>query len=246
MVIDYSNITYTEPRTHRINAIVVKEIDHEASCERIEHITPCHYGVGADGRIGQYVDEEDVVKFSLLENEDDQHTVFIASTLTDKAKASLTALIADISARNGINEIKYIGNLEALETVTEDVNNLLEDAEVEEVTISTIEYVLPTSMKLRDIAKERNISVFDLLAINDVKNANCNIKQGTTIYIPTFEEETEEETGGETETTFYYVVKGDTLKSIAKKFGLDWKKLAELNNIKPPYKVKEGDLLVLQ
>jgi LysM repeat protein len=39
-----------------------------------------------------------------------------------------------------------------------------------------------------------------------------------------------------------YIVKvGDDLESIAKEFGMNWKRLAKLNKIKAPFKIKEGE-----
>lgn len=43
----------------------------------------------------------------------------------------------------------------------------------------------------------------------------------------------------------YTVVKGDTLYSIAFRYGLDYKNLAQSNNIDPPYNVKVGQVLIL-
>lgn len=59
-------------------------------------------------------------------------------------------------------------------------------------------------------------------------------------------DETEEAPPAEDETadgSTYVVKKGDTLSSIAKKFGTTWKKLAKLNNIKKPNLIKPGQEL---
>lgn len=47
----------------------------------------------------------------------------------------------------------------------------------------------------------------------------------------------------DTKTTTYTVVKGDNISSIGKKFNVDWKKIAELNNLKLPYTIYPGDKL---
>lgn len=44
----------------------------------------------------------------------------------------------------------------------------------------------------------------------------------------------------------YRVTKGDTLYSIAFRYGLDYHKLAEINNIKPPYNISVGQVLTLK
>lgn len=42
-----------------------------------------------------------------------------------------------------------------------------------------------------------------------------------------------------------YVRKGDTLAKIGSRFKVDWKKIAELNGIKAPYKIYAGQKLLL-
>ncbi len=43
----------------------------------------------------------------------------------------------------------------------------------------------------------------------------------------------------------YVVTKGENLISIAQKTGVSWKKIAALNKLKPPYKIKEDDTLLI-
>lgn len=43
----------------------------------------------------------------------------------------------------------------------------------------------------------------------------------------------------------YTVKSGDTLSSVAEELGLDWKELAKLNNIEPPYSLDVGTELKL-
>lgn len=43
----------------------------------------------------------------------------------------------------------------------------------------------------------------------------------------------------------YKVVKGDTLYSIAWRYGLDYQRFAAANNIRPPYRIKPGQVLLL-
>jgi LysM repeat protein len=44
----------------------------------------------------------------------------------------------------------------------------------------------------------------------------------------------------------YTVVRGDTLSAIAKRYGIPWLKLAELNDLEPPYKIEVGQVLRLK
>ena len=44
----------------------------------------------------------------------------------------------------------------------------------------------------------------------------------------------------------YTVQKGDTLYSIAWRAGLDWKTIASLNGIGPPYRIQQGQVLRLR
>jgi len=47
------------------------------------------------------------------------------------------------------------------------------------------------------------------------------------------------------QTTSYTVQKGDTLFNISQKFNIDWTTLATLNNLKTPYLVKPGDVVII-
>jgi len=55
--------------------------------------------------------------------------------------------------------------------------------------------------------------------------------------------EAEETAPGEGQT--YEVQSGDTLSSVGAKFGVDWKKIAEVNNLSAPYDLKVGDKLII-
>lgn len=56
-------------------------------------------------------------------------------------------------------------------------------------------------------------------------------------------EEAEETAPGEGQA--YEVQSGDTLSSVGAKFGVDWKKIAEVNNLEPPYNLKVGNKLII-
>jgi murein DD-endopeptidase MepM/ murein hydrolase activator NlpD len=88
---------------------------------------------------------------------------------------------------------------------------------------------------LEKIAKNYRVSVRELLKAN--KNINPNkLKVGENLCIP-------QKTSAKTQDhAIYKVKKGDTLQSIAEKFGVDAQELKSLNNLKSE-KVKEGQEL---
>lgn len=43
--------------------------------------------------------------------------------------------------------------------------------------------------------------------------------------------------------SYYTVQEGDTTPKIAQSYGIKWREIAEANNMKPPYKIKTGDVL---
>jgi murein DD-endopeptidase MepM/ murein hydrolase activator NlpD len=43
--------------------------------------------------------------------------------------------------------------------------------------------------------------------------------------------------------SYYTVQEGDTTPRIAHSYGIKWRQIAEANNMKPPYKIKTGDVL---
>lgn len=43
--------------------------------------------------------------------------------------------------------------------------------------------------------------------------------------------------------SYYTVQEGDTTPRIAHLYGIKWRQIAEANNMKPPYKIKTGDVL---
>lgn len=78
-----------------------------------------NYGIGSDGRIGLYVDEANRTWCtSSASNDNRAVTIEVANDggastgwhVSDKAYASLIALVADICKRNNIKELKWQGN----------------------------------------------------------------------------------------------------------------------------------------
>jgi LysM repeat protein len=45
------------------------------------------------------------------------------------------------------------------------------------------------------------------------------------------------------ETVGYKVRSGDNIQILAEKLSIDWRKLAKLNNLKPPYSLQQGQLI---
>lgn len=78
-----------------------------------------HYGIGSDGRIGQYVDEANTA-WACGSKYWNQRTISIELSndtgasggwhVSDKAIASCIKLVADICKRNNIRKIRYTGN----------------------------------------------------------------------------------------------------------------------------------------
>ncbi len=77
-----------------------------------------NYGIGSDGRIGQYVDEADMaITSSNWDNDNRAVTIEVANDsgdpdwhVSDAALESLIALCVDICQRNGIEGLRYTGD----------------------------------------------------------------------------------------------------------------------------------------
>lgn len=77
-----------------------------------------HYGIGSDGRVGQYVDESmRAWTSSSYENDRRAVTIEVADDsagpnwhVSDKALAKLIDLVTDICKRNGIKSLNYTGD----------------------------------------------------------------------------------------------------------------------------------------
>ena len=111
----------TTPRNHKIDTITIHCVVGQLSVETLGSIfskrtkkTSCNYGIGADGRIGMYVEEKDRSWCSSNASNDHRAiTIECASDLkhpyaiNDKVYQSLIELCADICKRNNIKELKW-------------------------------------------------------------------------------------------------------------------------------------------
>jgi len=124
-----SLVTYTKlspnknsPRNHKIDTITIHHVVGQASVETIGDIMEnparemsSNYGIGADGRVGLYVDESDRSWCSSSDMNDNRAiTIECADdnvppfAINDAVYATLIELCTDICKRNGITELKWV------------------------------------------------------------------------------------------------------------------------------------------
>ena len=97
-------------------------------------------------------------------------------------------------------------------------------------------HVVQPGETLNQIARQYGVSVEDLAFANGITNPNL-IYAGQVLTIPGAG------SGGERVT--YTVVRGDTLFSIARRFGTTVDALVELNNLADPSRISAGQVLVI-
>ena len=113
----------TSPRNHAIDTITIHCMAGNLSVERCGDVfapktrqASSNYGIGSDGRIALYVEEKD--RSWCTSNKANDHravTIEVSNDggadtgwhVSDKAMASLIALVADICRRNHIRELKW-------------------------------------------------------------------------------------------------------------------------------------------
>ncbi|MCM1335894.1 MAG: N-acetylmuramoyl-L-alanine amidase [Eubacterium sp.] len=114
----------TSPRNHNIDTITIHCVVGQCSVETLGNIfaptsreASSNYGIGADGRIGMYVEEKDRSWCSSnAANDNRAITIEVASDTTDpyavneKAYAALLDLVTDICKRNGIKKLVWSTN----------------------------------------------------------------------------------------------------------------------------------------
>ena len=101
------------------------------------------------------------------------------------------------------------------------------DFDIPEEVIPSITYVVKAGDNLYNIAKQYNTSVSEIVKLNDLPNNNLSIGQQLLIPISENQSGGSSDTGGST----YIVQKGDSLYSIARKFGVSVSSITSLNNL---------------
>lgn len=99
----------------------------------------------------------------------------------------------------------------------------------------TIYHTVQSGENLYRISKRYGTTVEAIMAANGITDAR-SLKVGQVLLIPI---------GGTTGAGTYVVQPGDTLYSIAKRFGTTVETLAALNGLAPPYTIKAGQSLVI-
>ena len=126
-LVNYTRISpnSSNPRKKPITKITIHHVAGNLSIEQIGEIfaTPAreassNYGIGSDGRVGLYVDEQNRSWCSGNADNDNQAvTIEVANnsgapdwTISNKAMIKLLKLCVDICKRNGIKELVYTGD----------------------------------------------------------------------------------------------------------------------------------------
>jgi len=206
-------------RTGKIDTITIHHVAGNPTIEELGQIfyprsrnASANYGVGSDGRIGLYADEQ-YRSWASSSKANDQRAVTIEVCnctrepdwkVTDQALGSTIILVADICKRNGITKLVWSPNKTDRVGHKNGCNMTVHRDFV--ATACPGPYLYD---RMQYIADE----------VNKLLGA------------PATEEPVKQ---------YYTVVKGDTLSSIARKYGTTWQKLAELNGIKSPYTIYVG------
>lgn len=115
---------HSGPRKHAIDTITIHCVVGQCSVETLGQVfapvkrqASCQYGIGYDGRVGQYCKEANRSWCtSSASNDNRAITIEVASdkshpyAITDAAYKSLIVLCADICKRNNIKELKWIND----------------------------------------------------------------------------------------------------------------------------------------
>lgn len=126
-LVDYVKISpnSTNPRNHKIDRITIHHMAGDLSVEVCGDVfyptsrqASSNYGIGSDGRVGQYVDEANRSWCSSSrENDNRAITIEVANCsvggewpVSDKAYEKLIDLCVDICQRNGIERLDYTGD----------------------------------------------------------------------------------------------------------------------------------------
>ena len=124
-LVSYTKISphRTSPRNDKIRKITVHHMAGNLSVETCGNVfqtrqASANYGIGSDGRVGQYVDEADRAWSTAWPDNDNQAiNIEVANDggapdwhVSDEALASLVDLCVDICQRNGIDKLTYTGD----------------------------------------------------------------------------------------------------------------------------------------
>ena len=220
------------PRNHDIDTITIHHVAGNLTVETIGDVFAnpkrqgsSNYGIGSDGRIGMYVEEKDR-SWASSNRANDNRAITIevandggASTnwhVSNKALASLIKLCADICKRNNIKQLVWSDNKSFRVNHINGCNMTVHKDFA--ATACPGPYLFS---KQQYIADEVN----KLLGIN---NSSSTTSASTS-----------------TSKTTYTVKNGDTLSLIGSKTGINWKTIADINGIKPPYVISVGQVLKL-
>lgn len=125
-LVNYTKISpnKSSPRNHKIDTVTIHCVVGQCSVETLGNVfaptsrqASSNYGIGYDGRIGMYVEEEDRSWCSSnAANDNRAITIDVASDTKEpyavnaKAYAALIDLLVDICKRNGIKELVWSTN----------------------------------------------------------------------------------------------------------------------------------------
>ena len=123
-LVSYTKLSpnYTRGRSHKIDRITPHYMDGNGTIETLGEIfaptarrASSNYGIGSDGRVGMYVEEENRAWTSGSSYNDNRAvTIECANladgSLTDACWNSLVRLCVDICGRNSIPALNYTGN----------------------------------------------------------------------------------------------------------------------------------------
>lgn len=209
----------TKPRDRKIDTITIHHMAGNLSVEACGNVfknreASSNYGIGSDGRIGCYVEEENrawtssnrandmrAITIEVADDTSDWH-------VSDLAIKSTITLVADVCQRNGIKKLIWSDNKQdrinhrngCNMTVHRDFTSTACPGdylysqmayianEVNKLLNATTEdtnvYVVKKGDTLSAIAKKYNVSVDDIISTNNIANKNV-IYVGQKIIIPT-------------------------------------------------------------
>lgn len=224
-LVDYTRISPNKnsPRNHKIDTITIHCVVGQCTVETLGNIfaptsrqASPNYGVGADGKIGMYVEEKDRSWCSSnAANDNRAVTIEVASdtkhpyAVNDRAFAALLDLVTDICKRNGIRKLVW-------STKKADRVNHKNGCNM------TVH---------RDYANKSCPGDYLYNRHGEIA-AEVNRRLGV--------EDTAPDTGAAQGVTVYTVKKGDTLSQIAAKYGTTYQAIAAYNGIKNPNVIRVG------